>query len=146
MGKNGKKILIIDDDIDLVEANRVVLEANGYRVAAAYTPGDGALQMKREPPDLVILDVLFGRNKRSDGFQLARQFRMDKDTAGVPILMMTSVNRVYPEFGFSGDDSAFIPVDIFLDKPAPPALLIRKVQELLTMDSSKWADWAGLKE
>jgi DNA-binding response OmpR family regulator len=146
MGKNGKKILIIDDDIDLVEANRVVLEASGYRVVAAYSPSDGAMQMKREAPDLVILDVLFGRNKQSDGFELARRFRMDRDTAGVPILMMTSVNREYPEFGFSAEDSTYIPVDAVLDKPAHPAQLIRKVKELLTRESSRLADWSTLKE
>jgi len=146
MEKNGKKILIIEDDIDLVEANRVVLEANGFQVVAAYSPSDGARQMKREAPDLVILDVLFGHNKQSDGFDLARQFRMDREIARIPILMMTSINREYPGFSFSAKDSDYVPVDAFLDKPTPPALLVQKVKELLTRDSSKWADWYGLKE
>jgi DNA-binding response OmpR family regulator len=146
MEKNGKKILIIEDDIDLVEVNRVVLEANGFQVVAAYSPSDGARQMKKEAPDLVILDVLFGHNKQSDGFDLARQFRMDREISGVPILMMTSINREYPGFSFSANDSEYVPVDAFLDKPATPTLLIEKVKELLTQGTSKWVDWHGLKE
>jgi DNA-binding response OmpR family regulator len=146
MAKNGKKILIIEDDIDLVEANRVVLEANGFRVKAAYSPGDGILQMKQDTPDLVILDVLFGRSRQSDGFQLARQFRMDREFAGIPILMMTSVNREYPGFSFSANDGEYLPVDAFMDKPVLPDVLIRKVKELLGRGSSKWTGWSENKE
>ncbi|MBI5892583.1 MAG: response regulator [Deltaproteobacteria bacterium] len=61
------KILLIDDDIDVVEAMKIVLESKGYRVLAAYDGGSGYKKAEEENPDLIILDVVM--KTKDEGFQ-----------------------------------------------------------------------------
>ncbi len=141
-----KKILIIEDDVDLVEANKVVLESKQYDVTEAYTPEEGFQKLEKEKPDLVILDVMFGRKSEAAGFELARKIRMNHDLASIPILMVTAVNVENPGFHFSGDDGEYIPVDAFIDKPAQPEELIQTVQDLIEKKTSKWINWPSQVE
>lgn len=140
---NTKKILIIDDDQDLVEAIALILEAKNYQVLKAYNTETGMRMIKQENPRLIILDVMFGDNKgKAMGFDLAVQVRKDESIAGVPILMLTSINEAYPGFNFSPEtDKAFLPVDDFINKPAQPDELIEKVEKLLQFKKSKWFNW-----
>ncbi len=141
------KILIIEDDHDLVEAMTLILKSRDYQVVRAYNTETGVKMIKEEKPDVVILDVMFGSKGRTKGFDLALKVRQDKNTARVPILMLTSINEVYPGFNFSPDtDEEFLPVDEFLKKPAQSEELIEKVKKLLQTKTSKWADWPKRKE
>ena len=119
------RILIVDDDLDIIEAGRVMLELAGHEVLAAgsYQEGlDAALEHK---PDLMILDVMM--DEPDDGFALAQDLRGRGIKA--PIIMLTSVSRVTGlQFG---PDSELLPVDDFLEKPVDPALLQEKVRALL---------------
>jgi DNA-binding response OmpR family regulator len=136
------KVLIIEDDIDLIEAMRVTLEAERYTVITATNPERGVELATEERPDVIILDVMFGADERSKGFDYAVKMKMDKKLAPVPILMVTSINVRYPEFQFSPkSDGEFLPVDDFIDKPAQPKELIQKVQKLLEAKVSKWVNW-----
>ena len=65
-----KKVLLIDDDIDLVEANKIVLEANGYKVLTAYNGEDGLKVAKQEVPDVIVLDV--SMEKKDEGFYVSQ--------------------------------------------------------------------------
>jgi len=124
-----KRILIVDDDRDVFEAMKIVLEAEGYGVEWA-TNGAEALQKARgSRPDLMILDVMM--NSDDEGFQVTYTMRQDKDLANIPILMVTSVGA---RTGFSFDkkrDEDFLPVNEFLEKPVDPKVLIDKVRENL---------------
>ena len=136
------KILIIDDDRDLVEAIALILESKEYRVARAYNTEIGIKMIKEEKPELVILDVMFGSQGKTKGFDFAVKVRQDKSIANVPILMLTSVNEVYTGFNFSPDtDEEFLPVDEFINKPARPDELLEKVEKLLQAKTSRWTDW-----
>jgi DNA-binding response OmpR family regulator len=145
---NTKKILIIDDDQDLVEAIALILEAKNYQVLKAYNTETGMRKIKQENPSLIILDVMFGDNKgKARGFDLAVQVRKDKSIAGVPILMLTSINEAYPGFNFSpATDKEFLPVDDFINKPAQPDELIEKVEKLLQFKKSKWFNWPEIAQ
>lgn len=137
-----EKILIIEDDIDLIEAMKVVLEAKNYRVSSAFSPDEGFDKAKKEKFDLIILDVMFGNEQRTLGFDYAVKARQDKALASIPILMITSVNINNPGFNISPNtDGAFLPVDDFIDKPAQPADLVEKTEKLLRLKKSKWVDW-----
>lgn len=121
-----KKILIIDDDIDLVEAMRITLEGAGFEVVDAQEGQKGIDKIKAEYPDLVILDVMMGT--QDEGFHIAYQIRNDPETSDLPIIMLTAVGQ---ETGFDFDkdkDEDFLPVSEFLEKPVNPDTLIDKVK------------------
>src|SRR3990167_3195460 len=86
-----KKIYIIDDDRNIVEAMSIVLKANGYDVAAQYDEENVVENLIVQKPDLVILDVIFPENP-SAGFDIARQIRSNKATASIPIIMLSAIN------------------------------------------------------
>ena len=121
-----KKIIIIDDDIDLVEAMRLTLENAGFLVIDAQDGEKGIEKVKSERPDLVILDVMMGT--QDEGFHVAYQIRADDSFSGLPIIMLTAVGK---ETGFSFDkdrDEGFLPVNEFLEKPVNPEKLIELVK------------------
>ncbi|MBP7127162.1 response regulator [Myxococcota bacterium] len=123
----GRKVLLVDDDVDLVAVNRAVLESHGYTVCVAHSGPAGLQKAKAERPDLVVLDVMMGTN--SEGFDLARALRADEATRGIPLIMVTSVHTTVP-FRFEPDPQ-FLPVDRFVEKPLPPESLLKEVERLL---------------
>jgi DNA-binding response OmpR family regulator len=136
------KILIIEDDTDLVAAMKIILENKGYNAMVAYDPEEGSEVLKRESPDLIILDVMFGSKGEPKGFDFAQKIRNDKKFAGIPILMLTAVNAKKPHFNFSPEtDGEYLPVDSFLDKPVQSDKLLLKVEDLLKQKTSKWRNW-----
>lgn len=82
----GKSVLVVDDEADIREALRIILEADGYQVLEA---GDGleALQMVHQArPDLVILDIMM---PRMDGLEVLRRLEADPGTAGLPVIFLS---------------------------------------------------------
>ena len=140
---NGKpKILIIEDDTDLVAAMKKILETRGFSVDVAYDPDEGKQKLSKNEPDLIILDVMFGTRGESKGFDFAQSIKLDKKFSAIPILMLTAINTERPSFKFSPEtDGEFLPVDSFLDKPVRYEVLIDKVGELLRQKTSKWKNW-----
>ncbi len=119
------KILVVDDDADIVEATQLFLRREGHQVEAAYNRWDGLKKVDSFQPDLLILDVIM--EQPDDGFSMAQELRRAGNK--VPILMLTSVGTVS---GLTfGKDSQMVPVDEFQSKPIEPAKLIEKVNQLL---------------
>jgi DNA-binding response OmpR family regulator len=119
------RILIVDDDPDMVEAGRYVLEREGHTVASAPNVDAGLKALDETTPDLLILDVMM--EEADDGLVFARAVRRKGLT--FPILMLTGVNRA---MGLSiGKDEEMVPVDEFVEKPVDPAVLVAKVDSLL---------------
>jgi DNA-binding response OmpR family regulator len=123
----GKTVLLVDDDADFVEMNKLVLEQNGYRVLTAYNAAECLKQAKAGKPDIVILDVMM--TTPTDGFHLAYGLRNAEETKGVPILMVTSVNQTVP-YKFE-PDSDWLPVDSFIEKPIKPERLLEEIGKRL---------------
>lgn len=124
-----KKIIIIDDDVDLVEAMRLTLENEGFEVIDAQEGEKGLEKTRAEKPDLIILDVMMGT--QDEGFHVAYQIRANRTTADIPIIMLTAVGQ---ETGFTFDkdkDEDFLPVDEFLEKPINPGVLLELVRKHL---------------
>jgi DNA-binding response OmpR family regulator len=120
------RIAIIDDDADILDASSLILTSNGYEVITADNPDDGFKIVKKNSPDLIILDVMM--NEPDDGFFLAQRFR--KENIRIPIIMYTSVSKATGlEFGVS----EIVPVDEFVEKPISPEELISKVKKLLQL-------------
>jgi len=142
-----QKILIVEDDNDLVAAITKILENKGYTAIGAYDPEEGYEKLRQVKPDLIILDVMFGSKGESRGFDFAQKIRNDRQFADIPILMMTAINTEKPFFNFSPEsDGEYLPVDAFLDKPVKSDELYLKVENLLKQKVSKWRNWPKKEE
>jgi DNA-binding response OmpR family regulator len=125
-------ILIVDDDMDFASAVVTVLAKDGHDVQV-QSRIDGALKrMRADPPDLVILDVMFPGDN-SAGFDLARTMRGDPKLSSVPVLMLTAVNAKFAT-GFSASDIVddWMPVSSFLEKPVDLGVLHGRVGSMLS--------------
>ena len=122
------KILIIDDDPDIVEAMRVVLESRDYQVNSAKSGQEGLKKVKLDKPDLIILDIMMETGDA--GFEVAREIK--KEHQDIPILMLTAIKEK-TGLGFENEagDEVWLPVDDYVDKPLKPGELIAKVEALL---------------
>ena len=128
-----KKIYIIDDDRNIVEAMTVVLKANGYKVGSQYNEDNVIENLKAQKPDLVILDVIFPQNP-SAGFDIARQIKSNQATASIPIIILSAINEkgVYAgTFSNNDRDDAWLPVEEFIEKPIKNNELLQKVKAVL---------------
>ena len=124
------KILIIDDDPDITEAMKVVLETENYQVQTATNGTEGMEQIKNNTPDLIILDIMMDTPR--EGFLLNRELKKDPSYKNIPILMITAVKeKTGIDFKPEAGDPAWLPVEDFLDKPVRPEMLLEKVQALL---------------
>ena len=124
------KIMIIDDDPDIVEAMKVVLESKAYEVTSAKSGQEGIRKAKSEKPDLVILDIMMETTDK--GFDVARELKRSKETKGVPILMLTAIkDKMGFDFKTEAGDEIWLPVDDYVEKPLKPAELLSKVASLL---------------
>ena len=121
------KILVVDDDPDFVEATRIVLEQAGYAVVSAAS-GDECLQVvRKENPDLIILDVIM--SSILDGLNVSQQLQEDPDHKDIPIVMVTSIaNTDYAEL-FPTDE--YVHISAFMTKPVQPDQLLGQVGRLL---------------
>lgn len=119
------KILIIDDDPDIIEASRLLLESKGHQVLSAGDTEEGLKAIETYQPDLLILDVMMVQ--ADDGIVMAQDLK--KKGFKFPILMVSGIGKIT---GLHYDkDSTMVPVEAFLEKPIRPDVLLAKVNELL---------------
>lgn len=127
------RILIIDDDPDIVLAVRMCLEAEGYEVIEANSGAQGIGMIKAGRPDLIILDVMM--ETKTEGFQMALKLHSPDPTSefvefkDIPILMLTAIHSTTP-LRFEPDID-YLPVELFVDKPIELEDLVGKVEWLL---------------
>jgi CheY-like chemotaxis protein len=131
---DAKTVLLVDDDVDLLEINRITLEAEGFNVLTAEN-GEQAMRIATTTPvDVAVLDVMM--TTPTEGFLLARALRQDDRTKQIPLLMLTSVNAEQEAQGSSlrftdrDRDPQWLPVDRFVDKPVKPEDLVTMVRTL----------------
>lgn len=121
-----KKILVVDDEKDLVETLTFRLEANNYEVIKAYDGQDGLEKARGEKPDLIILDLML---PKMDGYKVCRMLKFDEKYKRIPIIMFTaraqdSDKKMGMEVGADG----------YIIKPFEPKALLDKMAELLKTD------------
>jgi CheY-like chemotaxis protein len=125
-----RKILIVDDDVDLCDSLKAILESAGYAATTASSRAEGMAKMKAERPDLLVLDVMM--ETWHDGFEMSRELKKDQELCHTPILMLTSVEeRTGVQVKSSAGDPDWLPVDGFLDKPVEPDTLLVEIEKLL---------------
>jgi DNA-binding response OmpR family regulator len=118
-----QRILVVDDDREIVRLVRAYLEQAGYRVSAAYD-GDTALHiLRRDRPDLMVLDLMLPNR---DGWEVTRILRNDPGLAGTPIIMLTA--RVEDQDKVVGLE---IGADDYVTKPFNPREVVARVRAVL---------------
>jgi len=131
------RILMVDDDVDLVAALRLVLEARGFSVLAAHDPEKGMTRVEAERPDLILLDVMMPG--ATEGFHFVWWLRQHDEAYFrlVPVIILSAIHertelRFYPD-STDGTYKAgeFLPVQDFVDKPVDPATLVARVEAVL---------------
>ncbi|MDD5718081.1 MAG: response regulator [Candidatus Krumholzibacteria bacterium] len=121
--KSGARILVIDDDPDIHEICRLILEPQGYAVAVAVSGEAGRAAMAAKPADLVVLDVMM--EEADAGFQTAQWLAAHHPT--VPVIMLSSI----ADAASSLFDTSTLKVAELINKPITPQDLLKKVQLLL---------------
>ena len=136
---NGVKILVIDDDRDLVETIRIFLQSKGYQVTTAYDTVQGLAKVRADRPDLILLDVMMPEG--TEGFHFVWNLRREQDESlrNTPILVLTAIHektalRFYPD---SSDGTyqagEYLPVQDFMEKPVDPIQLIERIHKVLAV-------------
>jgi DNA-binding response OmpR family regulator len=127
MGK--KKILIIDNDVDFIEQNKVALEENGFEVISASSSREGIEKVSFEIPDIVLLELML--EKHDAGFELVKAIKADPRYKGIPVLMVTSAAGETGCDFCQELDGYWMKTDDFVNKPVTPEELIKRVNILL---------------
>lgn len=118
-----KKILIVDDEADIIEILQFVLEAQGYECITAMDGEEGLRLAKELLPDLIILDVMM---PKINGYKISRLLKYDAKYKNIPILMITA--RSQEEDKNIGEETG---VDEYITKPFQVDYVLQKVKSYL---------------
>jgi DNA-binding response OmpR family regulator len=121
-----KKILIVDDEQDIVESLKFVLESYDYTCYCAYNGEDGLKLAREIAPDLIILDVMM---PRINGFKISRLLKFDAKYKNIPILMITA--RSQEEDKLIGEETG---ADEYITKPFDLDDVVKIVQKYLNSE------------
>jgi DNA-binding response OmpR family regulator len=124
------KILVIDDDPDILDAVAMILESQGYEVVTARDGVEGLATLKAENPDLMILDLLM---PKMDGFAVCKELQDPRWSKykDVPILILTSVREEASRRRYELETGLELDVDDYVEKPMSPDVLLARVNALI---------------
>ncbi len=118
----GGKILIIDDDSDILETTGSILAYEGFEIHTADSVERGLELAEKVSPDIVLLDIMFPESK-TRGFEAAKELKARHPN--LPIIVLTAINREYA-FDFTEQD---IKADEFLNKPVRTKKLVELIRQ-----------------
>lgn len=134
------RLLMIDDDVNLVNAVKIACEAMGYEFWGAHSATEGLEEILAVNPDLIILDVIM--EDFVAGFRVVSELRTAEPGSRfapfstTPILMLTSVTTK-TDLDFSKRvGTPLLPVDAFIEKPVKPTVLLERIKDLIGHKSS----------
>jgi two-component system, OmpR family, alkaline phosphatase synthesis response regulator PhoP len=124
-----KKILLIDDDPDLLNAVRMILESKNYNVAMAFGGIEGLEKAKTENPDLIVLDVMM---PDKDGYSVCKELKSDPELSRIPVILLTAVVSHISTTRFTQQMGMETEADDYIDKPVEPNVLVKRIETLLS--------------
>lgn len=124
------KILVVDDDPDILDAVTMILESQGYQVVTARDGVEGLANLKAEKPDLLILDLLM---PKMDGFAVFKELQEPQweEFSKIPILMLTSVREDAGRRRYELETGHELGIDDYVEKPVSPNLLLERVGKIV---------------
>ena len=124
------KILVVDDDPDILDAITMILESQDYEVVTARDGVEGLANLKAEHPDLMILDLLM---PKMDGFAVCKELQDPRWSKfrDTPILILTSVREDASRRRYELETGLELDVDDYIEKPMNPDILLERVGKLI---------------
>jgi DNA-binding response OmpR family regulator len=134
-GIMASKILVVDDDPDILEAVALILESQGYEVITAHDGVEGLANLKAEQPDLMILDLMM---PKMDGFAVCKELQDPRWSKykDIPILILTSVREEASRRRYELETGLELDVDDYVEKPMSPDVLLKRVSTLIKRKKS----------
>lgn len=126
-----QKILVIDDDVQLVDMVKTLLESVGYEVSYAYQAEKGIEVAKAQKPDLILLDVMFAGPPGPHGIEVSRMLAKDPDLNSTPIIILSGVKKALNVCMNLTPDETWMPVKAFIEKPVKPETLLAEIEKVL---------------
>lgn len=123
-----KKILLIDDDPDFVEAVKVIVENGGYDVRVAYDGQEGLEAVAEEKPDLIVLDVMM---PVMNGHEACAKLKADKETSEIPVILLTAVADRVTTSKYTHRDMLESEAEDYMPKPVEPKELLELIKNWL---------------
>jgi len=125
-----KKVLLIDDDRDMVLATKMFVEAGGFIVDTAYDGEEGLKKVKTFKPDLIVLDVMM---PGTNGWDVCADIKEDRESRHIPVIMLTGIGKRLGTTFSTQDIYDFLGIepDVYLEKPVDPIFLRRVTGRLL---------------
>jgi len=129
------KILVVDDDPDILDAVTMILESQGYKVVTARDGIEGLANLKSEHPDLMILDLMM---PKMDGFAVCKELQDPRwaKYRNIPILILTSVREEASRRRYELETGLALDVDDYVEKPMSPNVLLERVSTLIKKKKS----------
>ena len=129
------KILVVDDDPDILDAVALILESQGYEVVTARDGIEGLANLKAEQPDLMILDLMM---PKMDGFAVCKELQDPRWSKykDIPILILTSVREEASRRRYELETGLALDVDDYVEKPMSPDVLLKRVSTLIKREKS----------
>jgi two-component system alkaline phosphatase synthesis response regulator PhoP len=125
-----QKILVVDDDPDILDALTMILESQGYQVVTARDGIEGLANLKAEKPDLMVLDLLM---PKMDGWAVCKELQDPRWSKykDIPILILTSVREDASRRRYELETGLELDVDDYVEKPFNPDVLLERVSKLI---------------
>ena len=127
MAEGKKKILCIEDEPEMIDLIKLILERKGFEVLGAMGGKEGLEVIRREMPDLILLDLMM---PEVDGWEVFRQMRADEQLKDIPVIVVTakaqSIDKV---LGLH-----IAKVDDYVTKPFGPQDLLNSINRVLAME------------
>ena len=128
MGERKGKVLVVDDEPDVVDMLRMMLENASYEVISAYDGKEGIEKAKKEKPDAIVMDLMM---PGMDGFKACKELKNDPELKAIPVLVLTAINRHFSDTEYAKSLGLGLVSDDYIDKPVDPNLLLRRIASLL---------------
>ncbi len=122
------RILVVDDEPDMVEMIKAALESASHQVIAAFNGKEGIEKAKIEKPDAIVLDIMM---PEKDGFAACKELKGDPACKDIPILILTAVGEHFANTRYAKSMGLELEAEDYIDKPLDPKLLVARLAKLL---------------
>ena len=123
-----QRIMVVDDDPDIVDSVKSFLEKEGFAVETAYDGKEALEKIRANPPDAVVLDVMM---PEMDGYQVCAALKADEALCEIPVVLLTAVASHVTTTQYTHADGLNVEADDYLPKPVTAEQIVSAVKDLL---------------
>ena len=124
-----KRILVVDDEPDMVDMLRTALETASYNVLKAFDGQQAVERAKADKPDAIILDLMM---PGKDGYAACKEIKKDAETASIPVLVLTGIGQHLSSTKYARDMGLQLESEDFIEKPVDPNTVVKRLESLLS--------------